>query len=154
MLIPNKKQKCKEKLILTLVSFVIIITFCIAIPPLFIVFIFIIIKKRISIEKIIKSTWFHDCIKVFLWDKKYIKELAKKRYKKEENKKRKKESFREILNKKNGENSFINTNIKNSYNKKELKKEKPKNKQSNKLSFNDWKSIWDDYTSILDDFKK
>ena len=157
----NKIQKC---ILFYGMFFVLFIIITINIPFFIVIFIFIIFNKnnKNKIINLFKKNWFEECIwkKSLEEIKKYFIKLNNLQIKNKKilaNKPKNDVSelnkmywkFNEKKNQKNIKDDLIEEKLK--YNEPDIKSryEKPINKTSN-YSYNWWKSIWDDYKSVVD----
>ncbi len=178
MLVENKKQKCKNKLII-IFSLILFVIFILNTYPeifgLIVIFVFFSwIGWKIS-TKNISTNGILNCIQEVFVDKKRLIEIMEKR--KRNLKIKKKKLNREESNKRLKDelsssqfNQKENNYIKNIYYnkkdieffpskitpKKEVKREPSLSEKHKSISSDFWKtkSIWDDYESVLDNFKK
>ena len=131
-------------------------------------------KTNINFQKVLEKLWVYDCFKYFFWEFK-TKEILKKyedkfnKYEYKFNKNKRKNEYIEKIRKQNFE-----IKLKNLEELWKNKKEEPKNQQdgfsplfiksektikkvkykSENNSFNSWKSIWDNYESVIDIMNK
>jgi len=173
MLVENKKQRCKKKLMI-LLSFLFIIVFLIFIFPFFILlFLFLAFKIKIFNKSfLIKIV---NCLQELFVDENRFKEMLNKRKKvlrakkiilkrKENNKRLKNELSSSQFSQKDisyvRNDNHNNKDVKSTYSeiipKKEVNQEPTLSEKHESISSDFWKtkSIWDDYTSVLDNFKK
>ena len=139
----------------------------------FVFFLYVLAKKEnININSILKDFWVYGCLKFLFWENFNIKEILKNKFN-ESNKKDdlyekiKKQDYEIEMKKlekllKNVKENSINqqASFGSIYTKSEKKIDKNiSNKNGSSLkykgnSFNNWKSIWDDYESVLDIMNK
>ena len=134
-------------------------------------------KTNISFNKLLEFIWVYDCIKYFFWDyekddwwykstKKstrniYLEKINEAIKKRAEELKRKEKREKQKELDKFSKNDLLWDELEN-WNKNKTRKieRKPiyskvkKNTKYEHSSFNDWKSIWDDYESVMDIINK